>query len=70
MSDEGYNLGEVKVVRTTDGAILVKDGDLDDETWIPKSVVHDDSEIYGNPDIGEQGEMIVETWFARKEGWT
>jgi hypothetical protein len=40
---------------------------FDDGThkWIPKSVVDDDSEVYG---IGHEGELVVAEWFALKEG--
>lgn len=33
--------------------------------WIPKSVIHDDSEVYGE---GHQGDVVVEEWWADKEG--
>ncbi len=40
---------------------------LDDRSvrWIPKSVLHDDSEVYGN---GHQGDVVVHEWWADKEG--
>lgn len=34
--------------------------------WIPKSVLHDDSEVFQN---GHVGEVIVKHWWAEKEGW-
>lgn len=33
--------------------------------WVPKSVVHDDSEVYK---AGTDGDLIVARWFAEKEG--
>lgn len=38
--------------------------------WIPKSVVHDDSEVYraGHGDDGSEGTLVVARWFAEKEG--
>jgi len=55
-----------KCIRETAKAILVdileEDGD---EKWIPKSQIHDDSEVYGK---GHEGRLIVSAWFADKEG--
>ncbi len=31
--------------------------------WVPKSVVHDDSEVQGE---GDEGLLIVADWYARK----
>lgn len=36
-----------------------------DEHWIPNSVIHEDSEVYKS---GTEGDLIVERWFAEKEG--
>lgn len=35
--------------------------------WVPKSVLHDDSEVY---DAGEHstGEVVIQGWWAAKEG--
>lgn len=33
--------------------------------WIPKSVIHDDSEVYRNDDFGT---LVLKEWFAEKEG--
>lgn len=54
----------VTCIRDTAKAMRVR---LEDgrELWIPKSVVHEDSEVYGN---GHQGELVVARWFAEKEG--
>lgn len=68
MNDESHSLGNGKCIRETDKAILVKLDDDDSERWIPKSQLHDDSEVFdelGNAD----GEVIVKLWFAEKEGW-
>ena len=48
----------------TDSALLV---DIDgDEVWVPKSVIHDDSEVY---EKGHEGTLVVESWWARKKGY-
>jgi hypothetical protein len=36
-----------------------------DEVWIPKSVVHDDSEVYA---LDHSGKLVVAGWWAEKEG--
>jgi len=51
-------------VKETEKAVLVTADDLDGETWIPKSQVHDDSEICGE---GDEGTLAVTRWFAEKE---
>lgn len=53
---------------TTDKAILVVLDDQDGyETWVPKSQIHDDSEVFG----GEvrKGQLVVMRWFAESRGW-
>lgn len=66
---EPCSMGHGRCIRETDRAILVDFGDEDDdggeEVWIPKSVVHDDSEVYED---GGTGEVIVETWWAEANG--
>jgi hypothetical protein len=33
--------------------------------WVPKSVVHDDSEVF---EEGQEGRLVLHSWFAEKEG--
>ena len=35
--------------------------------WIPKSVIHDDSETWDMKN--NKGELIIHDWFAIKNGW-
>ena len=68
MSDDstGANLGHATPIRQTAKALLVRlDADLC-EHWIPLSVIHDDSECYSMK--SGPGDLIVERWFAEKEG--
>ena len=37
-------------------------------SWIPKSVVHDDSEVYGEHPDAREGKLVIARWFAEKEG--
>ncbi len=49
----------------TDKALKVDvGGDLLETKWIPKSVLHRDSEV--NTD-GDTGVLVIKKWFARKE---
>ena len=59
-------LGAGRVVNTTDKALLVEvDGS---ETWLPKSVLHEDSEIAEDAGVDDEGLVVVKKWFADKEG--
>lgn len=67
---EPFVIGAARVTASTAKALKVR---LDpssvlgaQEIWLPKSVVHDDSEVF---DDGGEGELVVQRWFARKEGW-
>lgn len=60
--DEGVDFPNCKCLKETDKAILVTRGK--GELWIPKSVLHDDSEVYEG---GDSGKLIVQTWWAEKQ---
>ncbi len=65
---DGVGVGIATVKATTDKAILVVLDDQDGyETWVPKSQIHDDSEVFG----GEvrKGQLVVMRWFAESRGW-
>jgi hypothetical protein len=53
---------EVKAIRATKQALLILT-DEGDEVWVPKSVIHDDSEVYED---GHEGTLVVQEWFAKK----
>jgi len=58
-------LDECECLKETDKALLVEIPDLGDEIWIPKSCVHDDSEVYREDD---RGTLAVVQWWADQEG--
>jgi len=59
MKHEMVEFEDVTVVRETDAAILC---DIDgDEVWIPKSQIHDDSEVY---EMSTSGTLIIPEWLA------
>jgi hypothetical protein len=64
MNNEPCSLGDAQVIRETDKALLV---DLDgSEVWVPKSVVHDDSEVWSAENA--VGDLVVKYWWAAKNG--
>ena len=69
MSDEYESLGEFIIVKTTDAAIAIDMGEVDEDgkpewQWLPRSVV-DEGEIM---DEGQEYEIDVKAWFLEKEG--
>lgn len=62
-TDETHLMGDGRCIRESEKAILVRIGDK--ETWIPKSVVHDDSEVWKKDD---DGKIVVKLWWAEKNG--
>lgn len=62
--DDAENLGNAVASRETSMALFVK-GEFG-ELWIPKSVIHDDSEVFDACD-NREGNLIVKRWFAEKE---
>lgn len=64
--DEPCSLGKVETIRTTAKALYVRLED-ESEAWIPKSVVHDESEVYDEKDH-RTGELVVQMWWAEANG--
>lgn len=63
----GVNLGPCRVIAATDEAIKVQLDSEDDTRWIPKSQVHDDSDVF-DADQNSKGDLVVTQWFAEKKG--
>ncbi len=62
---EPVTFDDCEAIRETDRALLVRIPDLDDqEVWIPKSQIHDDSEVYA---LGHVGALVLPGWLARKK---
>lgn len=70
--DEPFCVGAGRVTASTLKALCVKLEPTSvlgfKEIWIPRSVIHDDSEIYDAFNNGS-GQLVVKRWFARREGW-
>jgi len=56
---EGVSLGKFCVLRETAKSLKVKG--TDGIFWVPKSVIHDDSEVYKTE---TSGDLVVEEWWA------
>lgn len=55
-------------VKETDKALLVRIPEDDDkEHWIPKSQIHDDSEVYDGED-NAHGKLVITHWIAEQRG--
>lgn len=72
MSDEDdkADFPGAEAVRETTKAILCRiPGEKGKvrEMWIPKSAIHDDSEVYDARD-NNHGKLVLKSWFAEKEG--
>jgi hypothetical protein len=68
---EGFEYpSEVEVIRESDSgkALLVKD-DEGEEFWIPKSQIHEDSEVFKPDGVNSYGRLIVTQWLAKEKGW-
>lgn len=70
--DDGFEIDDVEAVRATDDALLCKSETLrelegEDEVWIPRSQIHDDSEVYEADHVGK---LIVSSWLARQRNWS
>jgi hypothetical protein len=70
--EEGFTIENVRAIRGTDRALLVQadffetQGNDEGQRWIPKSQIHDDSEVY---EVDHEGKLVVKKWLAEKEGW-
>jgi hypothetical protein len=62
-SDMAVALPEGKITRETEKAVLYEYED--EKTWVPKSVIHEDSDIWK---VGEEGVLKVQSWWASKNG--
>ena len=66
---EGADVQVEKVLQESTKALQVVLLDTGDVRWIPKSVIHSDSEVFAKPDAGTgAGKLVVHMWFAEQEG--
>lgn len=62
--DDATDLGDSECIQQTERAVLCLT-EAGDEVWIPKTCLHDDSEVY---EKGHKGKLIVKAWWAAREG--
>lgn len=59
---------DVEVRQVTGKAVMVRCEDAGvDKQWVPRSLVDWDASD-AEPEVGSMGALVVEEWFARKEG--
>lgn len=64
--DKHVRVPDCSVVRETDAALLIESPNLPHgNEWIPKSQLHEDSEIY---EYGTDGDLIITRWLADQKG--
>jgi hypothetical protein len=57
--------GDCVVLRATNKALLARIPDLGENVWVPLSVIDDASEVC---EAGDEGDLVVAEWWARKQG--
>jgi hypothetical protein len=70
MSDSLFTIHDAVVVHETEKALRIRSDDLEEEVWVPKSQIHDDSDVYDSGDGSGPGRLVVSKWLAEKNGWT
>lgn len=69
--EEDFEIEDAKCVGSTNMALLIRADDFRTDVWIPKSVISDDSEVYGDTyDEAGPGLLVVKGWYAEKQGWS
>jgi hypothetical protein len=61
-----FVIENAECIAETDLAILVEAPDLEEDTWVPKSQVKDESDV---KEKGDSGDLCVSQWFAGERGW-
>lgn len=61
---EQVSLGDGRAIEEREKALRVA-LDTGEIVWIPKSMIHDDSEVY---EEGHEGDVVVARWWAEQEG--
>lgn len=54
------------IIHETEKAVLIECDFFDENQWVPKSVIHDNSEIWRD---GQCGDLTIKLWFAEKQDW-
>lgn len=63
-NEETIDIADARCIKETEKALLCEiDGK---QEWVPKSQIHDDSEVYQE---GDEGHLVVSEWIAKQKGW-
>jgi len=62
-----FTIEDATPLRDSGKAVLFDAPDLDEFEWIPKSAIHDDSEVWKTGQ--ETGALVIHGWLADKRGW-
>ena len=63
-----FSIPGVWCIKETEKAICVEAHEVEPGlTWIPKSQIHDNSEVWKSD---QNGELLVSDWFADQRGWS
>lgn len=67
MSDAKATIKDSKAIGGSDKALRVRLGASAGgrTVWVPKSAIHDDSEVYQLDDFGK---LVIKSWFAEQIG--
>ena len=55
------------IEQVTEKAVLFNVDDAEEKTWVPRSVLEDDTGLVKL--VGTEIELMIERWFADREGW-
>lgn len=72
----GFVLGYALAIHGSPDGLLVEIGAEgravvgEEQTWIPRSQIHPDSEVYGTDRRNREGCLVVTRWLAKERGWT
>jgi len=64
--DNGYQVGNGKVERVTEKALLFDMG-TEEKVWIPKSQLHNSTQVR---EEGDEGVLVISSWLAEAKGFT
>jgi hypothetical protein len=65
-----FEVHDAVVIRESEKALLVEAPVFDEEQWVPKNQIDDDSEVWGEKEGRNEGTLIVSKWIAEQKGWT
>lgn len=65
MPDRFVSVSNCAAIKETPKAILVQCAEWEEDLWIPKSQISDDSEVAAD---GDEGTLVISSWIAEQKG--